>query len=830
MNKKDLILREYQEEAINVGAEYFSRKNKQKPVIFVEPVAAGKSLIIGSIAQKVEQPTLVLQPSVELLTQNYEKLLWFGGKATIYSASAGIKEISDTTYATLGSIKKIAKKFKEMGVENVIIDECLAYDTYISLQNSKPKQIGNLYNKYSKGDFIPKVKTINEDNGKIEYKNIKKVMFNGIKDIYKAKFNSKVTVKCTLEHRFLTIDKGWVKLKDLKLGDKIMTSITESKIGSSYVLYPNKTQIQIMYGSHIGDGHIAYSNDTQCRLKLTQGVKQLNYLKFKNNLLWNNEVKTLKNGGYGDIINTVVTKQIYYPYSIEDAIDNINLIGIAIIWGDDGHLCENQNCGTLYSFSTKPDLQLRLLNKINDIVGIKAKILNYKRKSNNKTFSYIKFSKADVEILSSKISKYLCKNIEYKIVDKYKDSINTFEYSNLPKYHIAVFKGKEFYKKDKVYDLTINDNHNYTICNKNTTDGIIVHNCHYGYSPKTGSMFRNFMKELNPKRVLGFTATPIRLNTYGTIERTYSQLDFLMKGRKGAPAYFKDIIHLTQIEEMVTNKFWAKLSYEQYDFDESVLTLNTTGAEYTEHSISEAIEKNGVNNNIYLRLKSLLKNGAKNILVFVDSIETAMKFESLFDSCKAVTGSMNKKDRKKIIEDFKNGDLKIVVNFGTLTTGFDHPWLDTVILGRPTQSFALYYQIVGRVTRNPLYPKQKDALVIDFCNNVKRFGKLEDVNFEYIENYGWGMFSNENLLSTHPMDLPIKTKEDINQEILDSYKDSSDIKVWFGKYKGKRLSEVPVYWSEWAFKNMDFKGKKMLQLKNQIVGILIKNGKLTKIQ
>mgnify|MGYP003644775235 CR=1 FL=1 len=82
----------------------------------VEPTAFGKSLVISKIAKELDAPTIVFQPSKELLLQNIEKLEWFGGEATIYSASCGKKELSNLTYATIGSVKNIATIVKEYGV------------------------------------------------------------------------------------------------------------------------------------------------------------------------------------------------------------------------------------------------------------------------------------------------------------------------------------------------------------------------------------------------------------------------------------------------------------------------------------------------------------------------------------------------------------------------------------------------------------------------------------------------------------------------------------------------------------------------------------------
>jgi DNA or RNA helicases of superfamily II len=119
-------LRENQIEPVAIGVEFF-RTPKMKPSIIVAPTAFGKSIVIAAIAKELGEKILVLQPSKELLEQNYNKFITLGGEASIYSASMGSKELGDVTYATIGSIINIAYKFKEMGVTKIIIDECDRY-------------------------------------------------------------------------------------------------------------------------------------------------------------------------------------------------------------------------------------------------------------------------------------------------------------------------------------------------------------------------------------------------------------------------------------------------------------------------------------------------------------------------------------------------------------------------------------------------------------------------------------------------------------------------------------------------------------------------------
>jgi hypothetical protein len=90
-----------------------------------------------------------------------------------------------------------------------------------------------------------------------------------------------------------------------------------------------------------------------------------------------------------------------------------------------------------------------------------------------------------------------------------------------------------------------------------------------------------------------------------------------------------------------------------------------------------------------------------------------------------ISGETEQLVRDRILTQFKTGKIRCVINVGVLTTGFDYPELDTVLICRSTMSLALYYQIVGRVMRP--HPSKETAWVVDLGGNVKFFGKIEDL-------------------------------------------------------------------------------------------------------
>ena len=120
-----MILRNYQEKAVKSGVDFFLNKKTKHPKLIVAPTAAGKSIIISAIASQLDSNVLILQPSVELLFQNYEKYLNYDSDCAIYSSSANSKNIAKVTFATIGSIQSDFNSF--VNFKYLIVDECHLY-------------------------------------------------------------------------------------------------------------------------------------------------------------------------------------------------------------------------------------------------------------------------------------------------------------------------------------------------------------------------------------------------------------------------------------------------------------------------------------------------------------------------------------------------------------------------------------------------------------------------------------------------------------------------------------------------------------------------------
>jgi len=86
-----------------------------------------------------------------------------------------------------------------------------------------------------------------------------------------------------------------------------------------------------------------------------------------------------------------------------------------------------------------------------------------------------------------------------------------------------------------------------------------------------------------------------------------------------------------------------------------------------------------------------------------------------------ISGETRRATRRYLIEQFRNGQVQIICNYGVLTTGFDAPKIRAIVIARPTTSVVLYEQMIGRGMRGPANGGTEECLVIDLADNISRF-------------------------------------------------------------------------------------------------------------
>ncbi|MDA1348778.1 MAG: DEAD/DEAH box helicase [Chloroflexi bacterium] len=99
----------------------------------------------------------------------------------------------------------------------------------------------------------------------------------------------------------------------------------------------------------------------------------------------------------------------------------------------------------------------------------------------------------------------------------------------------------------------------------------------------------------------------------------------------------------------------------------------------------------------------------------------------------ALSSRSSRSRRRHAIQQFKEGTLRVLTNYGVLTTGFDAPAVRAVYVTRPVYSPVLYQQMVGRGLRGPENGGKERCLVVNVSDNVRNYGEeLAFHRFEYL--------------------------------------------------------------------------------------------------
>ena len=248
-------------------------------------------------------------------------------------------------------------------------------------------------------------------------------------------------------------------------------------------------------------------------------------------------------------------------------------------------------------------------------------------------------------------------------------------------------------------------------------DLVIVDECHL-ISHKAEGGYRTLLSDLqkiNPQlRVIGFTATPFRLG-HGVIT--------------DEPAIFHDLLRSVSIEELLQRGFLAPLRSKHTDARLSVDGVHKRGGEYIESELQKAVDTDANNHDIVAEVIRRAED-RKAWLFFCTGVNHAEHIagELLCHGITAgcVTGKTPRKERERILNEFKAGKIRAVTNANVLTTGFDYPDIDLIAMLRPTCSPVLYVQMAGRGMRPKSHTDH--CLVLDFAGVVQTHGPITAVN------------------------------------------------------------------------------------------------------
>ena len=112
-------------------------------------------------------------------------------------------------------------------------------------------------------------------------------------------------------------------------------------------------------------------------------------------------------------------------------------------------------------------------------------------------------------------------------------------------------------------------------------------------------------------------------------------------------------------------------------------------------------------------------------LIFATSVEHAQTVAALLNAkgikSRAVSGTTETATRRRVVEEFRGGEIKALVNYGVFREGFDAPKTRAIIVARPVYSPNLYFQMIGRGLRGVRNGGNDRCLILNVRDNIENF-------------------------------------------------------------------------------------------------------------
>lgn len=269
-------------------------------------------------------------------------------------------------------------------------------------------------------------------------------------------------------------------------------------------------------------------------------------------------------------------------------------------------------------------------------------------------------------------------------------------------------------------------------------------------NPAEEGMYRKVIDALrttNPRlRIIGFTATPWRLG-HGKITEDGIFTDICC-----------DMTGVQPFNWLIQQGYLMPLIPKQTKMELDTTSVHKRGGEFIASELQNAVNKKEIT---IAAIKEAMEAGMNRRcwLVFAAGVEHAIDTAAIMNDMGiptiAIHGKLSKAEREQGLADFKAGKYRAAVNNNILTTGFDHPAIDLMLILRPTASPVLWVQILGRGTRPFFAPGydittyegrmaaiqaggKENTLVLDFAANTRSLGPINDPKIPHRKGEGGG--------------------------------------------------------------------------------------------
>ena len=239
--------------------------------------------------------------------------------------------------------------------------------------------------------------------------------------------------------------------------------------------------------------------------------------------------------------------------------------------------------------------------------------------------------------------------------------------------------------------------------------------------PGGEGMYRTFLadaKVVNPNvRLIGLTATPYRM-TSGMI--------------CGPENLLNHVCYEIGVKELIAQDYLCPLKSRAGKSKANLDDLHIRAGEFIASEVEAAMDNHALVQSACEEIIELTQD-RRSVLIFTSGVQHGRHVAAYMkrisgQECGFVCGETPGLERESLLHRFKAGEFKYLANVNVLTTGFDAPNIDCVVLLRPTNSPGLFYQMVGRGFR--LHPDKTDCLVLDYGGNILRHGPVDDLKIK----------------------------------------------------------------------------------------------------
>lgn len=230
-------------------------------------------------------------------------------------------------------------------------------------------------------------------------------------------------------------------------------------------------------------------------------------------------------------------------------------------------------------------------------------------------------------------------------------------------------------------------------------DIVIIDECHHAKA----SSYKKLWNIYPEARFLGVTATPVRMSGEG-----FSDL-------------FDTLINCGKLSQFVEQGYLVKIKHF-VGVTPDLSPIKIKMHDYAQHELSELMQDTELMADLVETYHK--KAEGKKMIVFAVNIEHSHqivhKYRQEGISAEHIDANTPKKERKQILQRFRNGEILVLSNVDIVSEGFDVPDCEAVQLARPTKSLALYLQQVGRCMRPS--PGKREGIVLDNAGLWMEYG------------------------------------------------------------------------------------------------------------